>query len=169
MNSTVLATFAAAALATAANMARAVPLADGSVPAARENAVDEAAIRSLMSSYEAALNASDTHAVMPLYADDGVFMPPYTQSAVGKAAVREAYEKVFKTITLSVKFHVVEVVQMAPFWAFARTNSTGAVTVHATGATSAEGNQELFIFRKGAEGTWKIARYSFAPTDPPRK
>jgi uncharacterized protein (TIGR02246 family) len=46
---------------------------------------DETAIRDVMSSYEAALNASNTEAVIPLYAEDGVFMPPYSHSAVGKA------------------------------------------------------------------------------------
>ena len=104
---------------------------------------------------------------MPLYTEDGVFMPPYSQSAVGAAAVRKAYDAVFKAIKLSVKFHVAEVVEMAPDWAFARTNSAGTVTVHATGAKSAEANQELFIFRKGTNGTWKIARYSFSTTNPP--
>ena len=49
---------------------------------------DEAAIRTVLSSYEDALNASDTEAVMPLYTEDGVFMPPNNPSAVGKAAVR---------------------------------------------------------------------------------
>jgi hypothetical protein len=28
-------------------------------------------------------------------------------------------------------------------------------------------NQELFIFRKGEDGQWRIARYSFSPTNPP--
>ena len=130
---------------------------------------DKAAIAALVASYEDALNASDTNKVMALYADDGVFMPPYRQSAVGAAAVREAYAAVFKAITLSVKFHVVEVVPMSPEWAFARTNSGGTVTDHATGAKSAEGNQELFIFNKGADGAWKIARYSFSSTNPPTK
>ena len=63
-------------------------------------AKDEAAIRSVMSSYEEALNASNTAAVMPLYTEDGVFMPPNSHSAVGKAAVRQAYDAVFKAITL---------------------------------------------------------------------
>jgi hypothetical protein len=40
---------------------------------------DEAAIRGVMSAYEAALNALHTKAVMPLYADDGVFMPQKSQ------------------------------------------------------------------------------------------
>jgi hypothetical protein len=34
---------------------------------------------------------------------------------------------------------------------------------------SAEGNQELFIFRKGDDCKWRIARYSFSPTNPPKK
>jgi uncharacterized protein (TIGR02246 family) len=131
---------------------------------------DNAAIRDVLSTYEAALNASDTDAVMRLYTEDGVFMPPCSQSAVGKAAVRQAYDAVFEAIKLSVKFNIAEVVEVAPGWAFARTNSAGTVTVNATGAKSAEANQELFIFRKGADDRWQIARYSFSSmTNPPLK
>ncbi len=126
------------------------------------------AVTSVLARYNAALNASDTSAVMPLYADDGVFMPPYSQSAVGLAAVKAAYDAVFQAITLHVKFEIVELVQMAPDWIFVRTNSAGTTTTHATGAKSAEGNQELFIFRRDQNGSWKIARYSFSPTNPPK-
>jgi hypothetical protein len=63
---------------------------------------DEAAIRSVMSSYEGALNASDSAAVMPLYAEDGVFMAPYSQSAVGKAAVRKADDTVFEMVPVMI-------------------------------------------------------------------
>ena len=104
---------------------------------------------------------------MPLYAEDAVFMPPNNQSATGAAAIRQAYDAVFKAIKLSLKFTAAEVVQVAPNWAFARTNSAGTVTVNATGAKSAEANQELFIFKKGADGAWRIARYSFSTTNPP--
>jgi uncharacterized protein (TIGR02246 family) len=128
---------------------------------------DAAAIREVLSSYSAALNASDTNAVMPLYAEDGVFMPCYSPSCVGAKAIRKAYEDVFKAITLHVKFDVVEVVVMNPEWAFARTNSAGTQTDHATGQQSSEGNQELFIFHKKPGAAWKIARYSFSPTNPP--
>jgi uncharacterized protein (TIGR02246 family) len=127
----------------------------------------ENAVAAVLAHYQDALNASDTNAVMPLYAEDGVFMPQHFQSAVGAAAVRQAYVAVFKAIRLNVTFKLAEIVVMSPEWAFARTNSAGTVTVHATGATSAEGNQELFIFRKVSEGTWKIARYCFCTTNPP--
>ena len=130
---------------------------------------NEQAVAAVLSKYEAALNASDTDAVMPLYTEDGVFMPPYSQSAVGAAAVRKAYDAVFKAITLSVKFHVAEVVEVGPGWVFARTNSAGTTTEHATGTKSAEGNQELFIFKKDVDEKWKIARYSFSSTNPLQK
>jgi uncharacterized protein (TIGR02246 family) len=125
-------------------------------------------VTALLAKYNEALNASSTDAVMPLYAVDGVFMPPYSQSAVGSAAVRKAYDAVFKAITLNVKFTIAEIVELGPGWAFARTNSAGTTTDHATGAKSAEGNQELFVLRKDDDGSWKIARYSFSPTNPPR-
>jgi uncharacterized protein (TIGR02246 family) len=127
---------------------------------------NEKAVADVLAKYQIALNDSDTDAVMRLYADDGVFMPPYSQSALGAAAVRKAYDAVFKAIKLSVKFNVAEVVEMAPNWVFARTNSAGTTTINDTGAKSAEANQELFIFRKGSDKSWKIARYSFSSTNP---
>jgi uncharacterized protein (TIGR02246 family) len=126
------------------------------------------AVTALLAKYNEALNASSTDGVMPLYAEDGVFMSPYSESAVGSASVRKAYDAVFKAITLNVKFTIAEIVELGQGWAFARTNSAGTTTDHATGTTSTEGNQELFIFKKDRDGTWKIARYSFSPTNPPR-
>ena len=128
---------------------------------------DEEAVASVLANYQDALNASSTDAVMRLYSEEGVFMPPYSQSAIGAAAVRQAYDAVFKAIKLSVKFNIAEIVAIAPDWAFARTNSAGTTTINATGAKSAEANQELFIFQKGKDERWKIARYSFSSTNPP--
>jgi uncharacterized protein (TIGR02246 family) len=128
---------------------------------------DEADVRGVVLSYEAALNGSNTEAVMPLYSEDGVFMAPNNQSADGRAAVRRAYDAVFNAITLKVKFTIAELVVMSPQWAFVRTNSTGTQTLNATGATSAEANQELFIFKKNEDNKWRIARYSFSTTNPP--
>jgi uncharacterized protein (TIGR02246 family) len=130
---------------------------------------NEKAVADVLAAYNIALNSSDTDAVMPLYAADGVFMPPYSPSAVGSASVRKAYDAVFKAIKLTVKFNVAEIVEMSPGWVFARTNSVGTTLNHATGATTAEANQELFIFRKEQDGKFKIARYSFSTTNPQSK
>jgi uncharacterized protein (TIGR02246 family) len=127
---------------------------------------NERAVAETLSAYNQALNSSDTNAVMPLYAQDGVFMPPYSSSAVGLAEVRKAYDAVFAAIQLTVKFQIAEIVEMSPDWVFARTNSAGTTLNHATGAISKEGNQELFIFRKEKDGRFRIARYSFSTTNP---
>ena len=125
------------------------------------------AISTLLGRYSKALNDSNTDAVMEMYTADGVFMPQHSPSSVGAAAVRKAYEGVFQSIRLMVKFHIEEVQSVSPEWAFARTNSAGTVQVHATGESSSEANQELFVLHK-IEGEWKIARYCFSTTNPPR-
>ena len=145
-------------------------IADGnfkSTLAPEEVAKDEAAIRGVMASYNDALNAGRTAAVLPLYADDGVFTPPYSQSAIGKAAVERAYDAVFDELKFNVAFTIAELVVMAPRWAYVRTNSAGTTGHHSTGRTSGEANQELFIFKKSDDGERRIARYSFSPTNPP--
>jgi ketosteroid isomerase-like protein len=50
------------------------------------------------------------------HTEDAVFMVPNNPSAVGKVAVRQAYDAVFKAIRLKVKFTVDELVEMAPQW-----------------------------------------------------
>ncbi len=123
-------------------------------------------IRLVLQAYQAALNTSDTNAVLQLYAENGVFMPQHSPSSVGADAVRQAYVAVFDAIKLSVDFDIAEILVVSPEWAFARTNSVGTVTVHATGESGKEANQELFVFQKVGDA-WKIARYCFSTTNPP--
>lgn len=130
---------------------------------------DRAAVEKVLSTYETALNAKDVETIIALYADDGVFMPQHSSPQVGRAAVREAYRRVFAAITLDIEFHVDEIEPLSATWAFARTRSEGQVTVNATGQSAGEANQELFLFRRTDDGKWKIARYIFSTTNPPRQ
>lgn len=137
--------------------------------AAAEDHNDHAQIEQVLSTYEAALNASDVNAILPLYAENGVFMAQHSLPNVGKEAIRATYDGVFQAITLDIEFTVDEVLQVAPEWALARTRSEGFVTVNATGDKGPEANQELFVFQKQDDGKWKIARYIFSTTNPPRQ
>jgi uncharacterized protein (TIGR02246 family) len=128
---------------------------------------DEQAVAAILKDYETALNGSDTEAALELYAPDGVFMAQHSLASPGTAAVRKAYEAVFAAITLTVKFEVAEIRQIAPDWVLARTNSAGTTKNSVTGAQGPEANQELFLFQK-ISGAWKIARYCFCTTNPPR-
>jgi len=137
--------------------------------AATDLHADRTKIETVLSTYERALNASDADTVITLYADDGVFMPQHSSPNVGKEAVRAVYDSVFQAINLDVEFTVDEIIQVAPDWAFARTRSEGFVTINATGDKGPEANQELFVFQKQDDDTWKIARYIFSSTNPPRQ
>lgn len=140
-------------------------VADAGDPA---RSASEEAIRTLLRTYNAALNGSDTEAVLPLYTKDGIFMAPFSPSAIGHESIRKAYDHVFETLKFNVVFHVVELVVRNDGWAYGRTESAGNTTNPATGKQSSEGNQELFVFRKDADDAWKIARYSFSPINPPK-
>lgn len=128
----------------------------------------EAEIRVLLQTYNAALNGSDTSAVLPLYTQDGIFMAPFGPSAIGQAAIRKAYDHVFTMLKFNVVFTVLELVVLTSDYAYGRTGSAGQTTNPQTGKQSSEGNQELFVFRKDADARWKIARYSFSPIAPPK-
>ncbi len=125
----------------------------------------QADIERVLQAYETALNASDVDAVLAVFAPDGVFMAPNSPSTVGAHAIRAAYNGIFQAIAFDTELTVEEVVQVAPNWAFVRTSSNGHVTVNAIKQRVPDANHELFVFQKGDEGAWKIARYSFATTN----
>ena len=126
----------------------------------------QAEIEQVLHTYETALNASDTDTVLTVFAADGVFMAPNAPSIIGADAIRGAYAGLFQAITFDTELTVAEVVQVAPDWAFVRTSSNGHVTVNAIQQRVPDANHELFVFQKGDDAAWKIARYSFATTNP---
>lgn len=130
----------------------------------------KAAIHQQLNRYEQALNSSDVERVMTLYADDAVFMPQHSLPAVGRDAVRTAYRHVFDTIKLDIRFAIDKVRPLSRDWAFARTRSNGTVKVLGSDQPAgAEANQELFLLHREADGQWRIARYIFSTTNPPKQ
>jgi uncharacterized protein (TIGR02246 family) len=121
-------------------------------------------VESLLKAYEMALNTSDTAAVMDLYGANPIFMPQNAPAMVGRDAVRKAYDQVFSTIKLNVRFTVHEVETLGGT-AWGRTTSQGKTKILATGKDIAESNNELYVF-KLEDGGWKIHRYLFAEAIP---
>lgn len=116
-------------------------------------------IKKLLFTYRDALNASDVSMIIPLYTEDGVFMPSGAPTSIGTAQVKGAYEYVFSNIKLSIEFNIDEI-SINGDYAFARTTSKGSTLIHATGETVSEENRELFVLQKENE-MWKIDRYMF--------
>ena len=124
-----------------------------------EQSSEKSEIEKLLFDYRDALNASDVNKVLPLYTNDGVFMPSNAPSAIGQEQIKGSYEFVFKTIQLNIEFYIDEIVVNGDF-AFARTASKGTTLIHANGQTVPEENRELFVLQK-TNGIWKISRYMF--------
>jgi ketosteroid isomerase-like protein len=121
-------------------------------------------IQSALRSYEAALNSNAIDTILDLYGSEPVFMPQHAPALVGRDAVRAGYEQVFATIKLDVRFEIHEI-EEAGDYGWARTSSVGRTRILAAGVEVAEGNNELFIFRR-ENGAWKIHRYLFSTTQP---
>ncbi|HRF75696.1 MAG TPA: SgcJ/EcaC family oxidoreductase [Chitinophagales bacterium] len=124
-----------------------------------EQSTEKLAIEKLLFSYRDALNSSDVNKVLPLYTNDGVFMPSNAPSAIGQEQVKVSYEFVFSQIQLNIEFYIDEIVVNGDY-AFARTTSKGKTLIRANGETVPEENRELFVLQK-TNGQWKISRYMF--------
>ncbi len=122
-------------------------------------AIEKQEIKNLLFTYRDALNASDVRKVLPLYTEDGIFMPSGAPTSTGTEQVKGAYEFVFSNIQLSIEFYIDEIIVNGEY-AFARTTSKGTTLIHATGETVPEENRELFVLKK-ENGSWKIDRYMF--------
>jgi len=116
-------------------------------------------IKNLLFVYRDALNASDVSKVIPLYTEDGIFMPSGAPTSIGTEQVKGAYEFVFSNIQLSIEFYIDEIIVNGEY-AFARTISKGTTLIRATEETVPEENRELFVLKK-ENGSWKIDRYMF--------
>ena len=121
-------------------------------------------IQSILQSYETALNANDIDAIPDLYGEAPVFMPQHAPALVGREAVRAGYQQVFASIKLQIRFDIHEV-EVIGDWAWARTSSAGRTRLLVEDVEIAEGNNELFVFRR-EHGHWKIHRYLFATNQP---
>ena len=122
-------------------------------------------LEELLNTYQGLLTNKNVDAILELYSAVPVFMPEYAPPAVGREAVRKAYEWVFANLNLEGKFifHEAEVIGDQ---AWVRTNSTGRFTVIATGAKADVANSEFFLFKR-ENGGWKIHRYIFTASAPP--
>jgi uncharacterized protein (TIGR02246 family) len=121
-------------------------------------------IEVLLKAYETALNTNDIEVILNLFGQSPVFMPQHAPALIGRDSVRAGYRQVFETIQLKVTFTIHEI-EVIGDTAWARTSSAGHTRILAAGIEVAEGNNELFVFKR-ENGEWKIHRYLFSTTEP---
>lgn len=133
-----------------------------------DEASDKAANQDVLATYEKALNAADTAAIVDLYTAEGVQMAPDFPPAVGSKAVAASYAGTFKAIALKLAFTIDEVKLLGPDAALLRSHSNGTVKVNGSDQPAAPAAfKELFLLARQKGEEWKFTHYSFSTAPVP--
>jgi uncharacterized protein (TIGR02246 family) len=118
---------------------------------------DEAAIRAAGDALGQAFEAKDLEKSLSFYVDDPVLFVPKGPAVVGKDALRKAFQP-FMTVPglkASTSGVIIDVAQSGDL-AFERGSFTNTIT-DAKGKTTAESGKLVLVWKKLADGSWKIA------------
>ena len=117
---------------------------------------DERAIRELMATWRRATAAGDLQALLPLMADDVVFLTP-GQKPFGKAGFVAGFQAAIQKVHIDSTIDVQEI-QVAGHWAYCWNHLTVTVTPLQEGAPSRRVGYTLTILRRQPDGSWVLAR-----------
>lgn len=136
--------------------------ADSSAPAAVAPAADPAAeVRALFLDQTSSWNAGDPEPTIAALADDVIQMQPDTVHR-GKAALSKAWRAYFAANTPTWTPTVVSAAARGDM-AFIKATFTESATPKAGGATTTESALAFEVYRKDAEGKWKLVLESWYP------
>jgi uncharacterized protein (TIGR02246 family) len=105
----------------------------------------------------AADNAGDLEAVVRIYSDDALLLPPEGEPIAGREAIHAHYARIFETDVLEVPLSSEETVVSGDL-AFNRGRTSVRATPRAGGDARETSDKYLMILRRNSDGKWKIAR-----------
>ena len=130
-----------------------------------EAAARNAAAHNAHENYVRVINSNNLDSLMSMMTDDVIFLAANSKPIIGKAAVREwadGYIKAFHT-------HWDKPVQeftVSGDWAIERYNYTSTDTPVAGGKDVVDTGWGLVLYRREADGVWRVARDAFGPDHP---
>ena len=122
-----------------------------------------AAVEEIFATYSATTMNKDVEGWMALWDEDGIKMVPNLASIHGKSAIRELKHKKSQSpndLEMTIK---VEDTQLSGDFGFAHGTYFVSMTPKAGGAAKSIEGKYLTIFKKQADGSWKIYRDSVSP------
>ena len=127
-----------------------------------------AAVERIWKAYSAANVAGDTDSYMALCDEDIVKMGPNKPAVFGKAALEDRKRKGHQKWNYENQDIKIEETQVFGEWGFARGIYTATLTAKAGGKTIEVDGKYLTIFKKQADGSWKVARDCYNSNVPPK-
>ena len=148
-----------AAIAIASSLAGCVTI--------RSQASDEAAITEFNTRYLKAINDGDIATLSSLTTDGHIMLAPDRPPTVGKKANDEANGRAFQMFDIDETWTPLETVISGDL-AYQRGTFTVAATPKAGGNTTRTSGSFLRIYRRQADGGWRMVRDMFNSDQPPR-
>ena len=117
---------------------------------------DDHAIRELHSTWIDAVNAGDLGRLLPLMADDVVFLGP-GQAPVGRDGFSATFSAAHQRVRVRCSSALEEVVLVGDV-AYTRSRDTLSVSPHAGGEAAQLAGHRITVYRKQPDGRWLLAR-----------
>ena len=116
----------------------------------------EQTLRDLDAQWSAAAGAKDVDKTVSYYAADAIVMPPNASSATTKEAIRSAWKEMLTTPGAAISWKASKV-EVAKAGDLAYVSGTYEETMtDASGKPAKEHGKYVEIFKKQADGTWKV-------------
>ena len=127
---------------------------------------DIAAIEDVLIQYGVAMETGDLELWLSLHADDIVKMAPDAPATYGKEALRASTKPLFDNFTIEMDYNCKEL-QVNGDWAFARGTFTATMTPKAGGEPLYMDAKTMALWKRQADGSWKLARNCYNSNVPP--
>jgi uncharacterized protein (TIGR02246 family) len=129
---------------------------------AKGSTADEDAVRAVLDTYAASVNKGDVNLHASIWDEAGIKLKPNAPAIVGMQALRQRWEKNFAAYASRHMVITIQEVILSGDWAFARGVYTDDAVLKADGKTEHTDGKFLTVFRREADGAWKI--YADAPS-----
>ena len=127
-------------------------------PATSNPEADRQAIAQLRDREIALFGKGNIDEVLAVFTDDLVLMPPNEPVRVGKQEARSWLEQTYKQFKIDGTYNSSSDLTVAGDWAFERMTFTLKLTRAGGGAAVQDVGKAVHVYRRQADGTWKIAQ-----------
>lgn len=127
--------------------------AESAGPSAAE---DREAIEALRQRESETFGAGDVDAIVELFSDDAVLMPPGEPAVVGRAAQRDWLEALYEQFAVEARY-ADTTLELAGDWAFEQLWFTMTLTPVEGGEATTINGHGLHVYERQADGSWRIA------------
>jgi uncharacterized protein (TIGR02246 family) len=103
-----------------------------------------------------AVNSSDRDAVIAVWCDDGVLMPPHRRSVRGRSEIAEYFGHLFEQRRLRFDFTASQI-EVDRDVAIERVEYTASAWPAQGGAEVRDAGKGVHVYRRQADGSWKLA------------